>query len=69
MYAATKVLKLVRPENGGARKRSILDAMAKRLGEGPYLIDYLIAAGQLVRYGRARGATWGLPRRRAPAKA
>ena len=64
MRAATRILKLVAPENGGARKRSILDAMAERLGEGPYLIDYLIAAKRLVRYGRARGALWGLPKRR-----
>lgn len=65
MTAGTRVLKLVAADNGGARKRSVLDAMATRLGEGPYLIDYLIAAGRLVRYGKARGATWGLPRKKA----
>lgn len=65
MRAETRVLHLVRPENGGARKRGVLDVMAKRYGEGPYLIDYLIAAKRLVRYGRARGARWGLPKRGA----
>jgi hypothetical protein len=43
----------------------VLDASSKRYGEGPYLIDYLIAAKRLVRFGRARGARWGLPKRRA----
>ncbi len=65
MRAETRVLQIVQPESGGPRKRSILDAAATRHGEGPYLIDYLIAAGRLVRYGRARGARWGLPKKRA----
>lgn len=65
MRAETRVLNLVKPENGGARKRGVLDAAARRYGEGEYLIDYLIAAGRLKRYGKARGATWGLPKRRA----
>jgi hypothetical protein len=64
MRAAAKLLRMVALENGGPRKRTVLDAAAKRYGEGPYLVDYLIAAGRLVRYGRARGATWGLPRRK-----
>ena len=65
MRAETRVLRLVNPENGGPRKRSVLDAAAARYGEGEYLIDYLIAAGRLKRYGRARGARWGLPKRKA----
>lgn len=65
MRAETRVLYLVQPENGGPRKRSVLDNAATRYGEGEYLIDYLIAAGRLKRYGRARGATWGLPRKLA----
>lgn len=65
MRAETRVLHLVKSENGGARKRAVLDAASKRYGEGPHLIDYLIAAKRLVRYGRARGARWGLPKRRA----
>lgn len=66
MRAETRVLDLVKPENGGARKRSVLDHAAARYGEGPYLIDYLIAAGRLKRRGRARGSKWGLPLRRKP---
>jgi len=65
MKAEARVLRVVKPENGGPRKRSVLDALARRYGEGYYLIDYLIAARRLVRYGRSRGATWGLPRVRA----
>lgn len=69
MRAETRVLRLVLPENGGARKRSVLDAAAMRYGEGPYLIDYLIAARRLKRYGRARGTTWGTPKQRADKRA
>ncbi len=64
MKAQTRVLRMVAPENGGPRKRTVLDAAAKRHGEGPHLIDYLIAGGKLVRYGTARWSTWGLPRKR-----
>lgn len=65
MRAETKLLRLVNAENGGPRKRNILDAAATRYGEGPHLIDYLIAGGRLVRFGKARWSTWGLPKRRA----
>lgn len=61
MRAETRVLRIVRLENGGPRKRSVLEAFATRYGEGPYLIDYLIAARRLQLYGYAKGATWGLP--------
>ena len=64
MKAETRVLRMVKPENGGPRKRTVLDAAAKRYGEGPHLIEYLIAGGRLVRYGKARWSTWGLPRKR-----
>lgn len=62
MRAELRVLRLVHPENGGPRKREVLDHAATRYGEGPHLIDYLIAGKRLKRYGRARGATWGLPK-------
>ena len=68
MKAATRLLRLVKPENGGPRKRNILDAIATKYGEGPHLVDYLIGGGQLVKYGDRRAATWGLPRlRKKPA--
>lgn len=64
MKAEARVLRIVLPEHGGPRKRAVLDNLATRYGEGPYLIDYLIAARRLKRFGRARGATWGLPKAR-----
>lgn len=64
MKAETKILRLVAPENGGPRNRVVLDEMAKRYGEGAYLIDYMIAKGSLVKYSDRRYAKWGLPRRR-----
>jgi len=65
MTPATKrVLRAVSSENCGPRKRNVLDAIATSAGEGPYLIDYLIASGKLVKFGERRGATWGLPTKR-----
>lgn len=63
MRAETRVLRVLLPENGGPRRRSVLDALAKRYGEGRHLIDYLIAGGRLKRYGKGRGTRWGLPGR------
>lgn len=65
MRAEARILRLVHPDNGGPRARPILDAMAKQWGEGPHLIDYLIAAKRLVKYGQTRAARWGLPKKRA----
>lgn len=62
MRAETKILRIVQPDNGGPRKRSLLDAAATRYGEGPHLIDYMIAGKKLVRYGATKNARWGLPK-------
>ena len=48
MRAETKILRIVHPDNGGPRKRVILDVAATRHGEGPHLIDYMIAGKKLV---------------------
>lgn len=61
MRAETKILRLVQPENGGPRKRNILEGMARHYGDGPHLIDYLIAGGKLVARGGPRNRTYGLP--------
>jgi hypothetical protein len=62
MKPATKILRLVAPDNGGPRKRSVLESLARGYGAGAELIDEMIAAGQLMKHGDRRGATWGLPR-------
>ena len=62
MRAEHKVLRVV--AESGPRKREVLNGLASHYGEGPYLIDYLIASGKLAKYGDRRGAIWGLPKRR-----
>lgn len=62
MNARRRILKIVKPESGGPRPRRFLESTAKRYGAEPALITQMIAAGELVQYGRKRGARWGLPR-------
>ena len=64
MKAETKLLRLVHPENGGPRKRNILEGMARHYGEDAYLVDYLIAKGTLVPFGGPRNRTYGQPKKR-----
>lgn len=63
MTAATRILRAVAPDNGGPTFRTVLVHLAEHHGEpdGEALITQLIAAGQLVQYGKKRGARWGLP--------
>lgn len=67
MKASTKILRLVQPENGGPRTRSVLDAFAKMYGQGPRLVDLMIKGRMLKRYGRKKGSKWGLPAPKAAA--
>lgn len=67
MKAEARILHIVATDNGGPRKRSLLDVAATRYGEGPHLIDYMIAGKKLVRYGATKNATWGLPKARRAA--
>jgi hypothetical protein len=64
-----RILRIVNPrtENGGPRPRSVLEGLArtdrdKRAASA--LIDYLVALGELVVIGHARGAVYGLPKGR-----
>jgi hypothetical protein len=61
----TRLLRLVHPENGGARIKRVLEVMAVRYGAEPTLVDDLVAQGRLKMYGDRRGATYGLPRAEA----
>jgi hypothetical protein len=65
MKACTRLLRLVHPDNGGARIKRVLEAMAVHYGAKPELVDQLVAQGRLKMYGDRRGATYGLPRAEA----
>lgn len=54
-----RVLKVVRPENGGPRKRTVLEGLV-----GEDVVVQMIERGQLVMHGKKRGATYGLPKGR-----
>lgn len=54
-----RVLRLVRPENGGPRTKNVLEGL---VGEG--VIAMMIKDGMLVMHGKRRGATYGLPKGR-----
>jgi len=64
MLPATRILRAVSPENGGPTYRTVLENLAEHHGaeSGKACLDQLIAAGQLVQYGKKRGARWGLPK-------
>lgn len=67
MKPATYVLRAVTPDAagaGGPTFRTVLEALAEHHGApcGKTCIDQLIATGQLVQYGKKRGARWGLPK-------
>ena len=67
MRPGTHILRAVTPDPagaGGPTYRSVLEALAEHHGApcGKTRIDQLIAAGQLVQYGKKRGARWGLPK-------
>lgn len=61
MKPATKILRVVAPENGGPRKRSVLEGLARAYGATAELVDEMIRGGQLHKHGDRRGSTWGLP--------
>ena len=64
MKPETRVMRVVQPENGGPRKRNILEAIATRYGGGKATVDRLIKSGALVKFGSTKRATWGPPRQR-----
>lgn len=62
MKPETRILRVVRPENGGPRSRVVLVGLARHYGAGEPAVDALIDAGALVKYSDKRQAKWGLPR-------
>lgn len=68
MRPGTHILRAVTPDpagaGGGHQRDNVLEALAEHHGApcGKTCIDQLIAAGQLVQYGKKRGARWGLPK-------
>lgn len=68
MKPETRLLRVVHPDNGGARKRSLLEGLAADYGE-PGLVERLIREKRLVKHGDRRGARWGLPKRSEAARA
>ncbi len=62
MKPETRVLRVVQPDNGGPRKRNILDGIARMYGGTDKTVDGLIADRRLVKYSDKRHALWGLPR-------
>lgn len=72
MSHRSRILRIVNPrtENGGPRPRSVLEGLARTERDrraAAALIDYMVALGDLVLIGHARGAVYGLPRGRARA--
>jgi hypothetical protein len=67
MGPRARILRVVRPEYGGPRKRSVLVALANGRGapDGEALVADMIRRGELVMVGDKRGATYGLPKGRA----
>jgi hypothetical protein len=62
----TRVLRVVRQENGGPRKRSVLEGIAEKHGGSARTVSALISDGRLVKRVSARRWTlWGLPKEKA----
>lgn len=65
MGLRARILKLVHPDGGGPRQRRLLEMMARTALErrrAPAVIDAMLENGELVMYGRKRGARYGLPK-------
>jgi hypothetical protein len=65
-------LKVVRPENGGPRARTVLIGLARTprdRARAEELLDAMLASGELAMHGSKRGATYGLPKARTSNRA
>jgi len=63
-----RILRLVHQDGGGPRPKRLLEAMGRTTREklrAKKVVAQMIAAGELVMYGRRKGAKYGLPRVRA----
>ena len=59
-----RILKAVHPDGGGARPKRLLEAMGRTPREkarAKKVVAQMIASGDLVMYGRRKGAKYGLP--------
>ena len=66
MGLRSRILRLVHPDNGGPRKRNVLEALARGKEDSRTTFKRLLASGDLVMYGDHRGATYGQPGYRKP---
>lgn len=61
------LLRVLRPENGGPRKRTVLEGLAKAKGykaDFDEVLERMIDAGEIVVTGEKRGTRYALPRAR-----
>ena len=66
MGLKARILRVVQPENGGPRARTVLSGLArddKQRAAFPRIFRELIERRELVRYRGRRGATYGPPKR------
>lgn len=61
-----RILRVVAPENGGPRKRNVLEGLARgyKIADFDATLKCMLERGELVMYGDRRGARYGLPRAR-----
>ena len=62
MGLRAKILRIVHPEGGGPRPRRMLETLCLAAGNDAKYIDKMIERGELVMYGRRKGARYGLPK-------
>jgi hypothetical protein len=64
MGLKARILKVTRPENGGPRKKSVLEGLARASCQAPNFGEIfrgLLKNGELVKYGARRDALYGPP--------
>lgn len=67
MGLRARILRVVEPESGGPRKRSVLEGLArspKQRAQFRQIFAAMLERGELVMLGDRRGARYGLPRTR-----
>ena len=68
MGLRSRILKLVHPDNGGPRKRSVLEGSARSVFERENFarcLNLMLERRDLIMYGKRKGAKYGLPKGKA----